>query len=188
MKIIEVNIEDLVEYENNPRHNENAIEKVKSSIKEFGFKVPIIIDKDNVIITGHTRTKAARLLGLKTVPTIRADDLNEEQVKAFRLADNKTQEFADWDFDLLEQELEAIKDINMNDMGFNIEMSDINIDDIYFDSFSEGNSDKPNLLKWHGGQAETTLEDEEYLNEMHDLYDKDSDMTFLEFLRLRQWN
>lgn len=186
MEIIEVNIEDLVEYENNPRHNDNAIEKVKSSIKEFGFKVPIIIDKDNVIITGHTRTKAARLLGMKTVPTIRASDLNEEQVNAFRLADNKTQEFADWDFDLLEKELENIKNINMDDMGFNMELADINIDDIYFDSFTDGNSDKPNLLKWHGGQVDTTLEDEDYLNEMLELYDKKSDISFLEFLRTRQ--
>ena len=186
MNIIEVNIDELVEYENNPRHNESAIEKVKSSIKEFGFKVPIIIDKDNVIITGHTRTKAAKLLGMKTVPTIRATDLNEEQVKAFRLADNKTQEFADWDFDLLEKELEAIKNIDMNEMGFSMDLADINIDDIYFDSFKEHQDNKLNLLKWHGGQVETSFEDEDFLNDTLEMYDKKGDLTFLEFLRTRQ--
>ena len=95
MKQEEINVKylqisKLKEYENNPRHNENAVEAVAESIKQFGFKVPIIIDKDNIIVAGHTRKKAAIKLGLKTVPCIIADDLTPEQVKAFRLADNKT--------------------------------------------------------------------------------------------------
>lgn len=90
MQIEEMRVADLIPYENNPRKNDEAVEAVAASIKEFGFKVPIIVDADNVIIAGHTRLKAAQLLGMETVPVIRADDLTDEQVKAFRLADNKT--------------------------------------------------------------------------------------------------
>lgn len=90
MKIIEMPISELVPYANNPRNNDNAVDAVAASIREFGFKVPIIVDKDNVIVAGHTRLKAAEKLGLSSVPVIRADNLTEEQVKAFRLADNKT--------------------------------------------------------------------------------------------------
>ena len=101
MEIIQVGINDIKPYPNNPRNNDNAVEVVVNSIKEFGFKVPIIVDKDNVIVAGHTRLKAAKKLGLKYVPCIVAGDLTEEQVKAFRLADNKTSELAQWDFELL---------------------------------------------------------------------------------------
>lgn len=96
-KIIEKKIEEVVPYENNPRNNDKAVKFVANSIKQFGFKVPIIIDKNGVIVAGHTRLKAAKKLGMKMVPCIVADDLNEEQVKAFRLADNKTGEAAGWD-------------------------------------------------------------------------------------------
>jgi site-specific DNA-methyltransferase (adenine-specific) len=122
MEIKEIKIEELKPYENNPRHNEAAVGPVANSIKEFGFKVPIIIDKDNVIIAGHTRLKAAKLLGLETVPCVIADDLTEEQAKAFRLADNKVSELAEWDFDDLEKELEELDamdlDFEMSDFGF----------------------------------------------------------------------
>lgn len=118
MKIIDVNISDLIPYENNPRNNEAAVDKVAESIKQFGFKVPVIIDKDNVIVAGHTRVKAAEKLGIETVPCIQATDLNEEQIKAFRLADNKVSEFSEWDFEALSEELEAIKDIDMSEFGF----------------------------------------------------------------------
>lgn len=107
MNIIEINISDIKEYENNPRNNENAIEPVANSIKEFGFKVPIILDRDNVIVAGHTRIRAAKKLGLETVPCVIADDLTPEQIKAFRLADNKVGEIAEWDFTKLEEELRA---------------------------------------------------------------------------------
>jgi DNA modification methylase len=102
-------IEKLIPYANNARNNEKAVDKVAASIKEFGFRNPIIIDKNNEIIAGHTRLLAAKKLGLKEVPTIRADDLTAEQVKAFRIADNKTAEYSEWNFELLAQELEELK-------------------------------------------------------------------------------
>lgn len=81
MNIIDVEVEKLIPYENNPRKNDEAVDKVALSISAFGFKVPIVIDANNVIVTGHTRLKAAKKLGLKTVPCILADDLSEEQIK-----------------------------------------------------------------------------------------------------------
>lgn len=118
MNIVELNINDLTPYENNPRRNDEAVQYVANSIKEFGFKVPIVIDKDYVIVAGHTRYKASKQLGLEKVPCIIADDLTDEQIKAFRLADNKTNEFAEWDIDLLDGELDNILSIDMNDFGF----------------------------------------------------------------------
>ena len=118
MQIIEKPIKELKAYENNPRKNDSAVEYVANSIKEFGFKVPIVINADNVIVCGHTRLKAAKKLGLKIVPCIVADDLTEEQIKAFRLADNKTGEIAKWDLDLLGEELDGILDIDMSGFGF----------------------------------------------------------------------
>lgn len=117
MKIIYKNIEDIIPYENNPRHNENAVDYVANSIKEFGFKVPIIIDKENVVVTGHTRLKASEKLGIKKVPVIMASDLTEEQIKAFRIADNKVAQFSSWDMEKLELELEDIN-IDMCEFGF----------------------------------------------------------------------
>lgn len=119
MQVIERKIEDIRPYENNPRDNSKAIDAVAASIKEFGFKVPIVIDKDGVIVTGHTRYEASKKLGLKKVPCIIADDLTGEQVKAFRLADNKTAELADWDYNILELELDDIEELDMSDFGFN---------------------------------------------------------------------
>lgn len=118
MDIIEMKLNDLHPYENNPRYNDDAVEAVASSIKQFGFKVPIIIDKNNVIVTGHTRYKAAKQLGLEKVPCIKADDLTDQQIKAFRLADNKVSEIATWDMGKLNLELEEIEDIDMSDFGF----------------------------------------------------------------------
>lgn len=118
MEIIQKNIEELKPYKNNPRHNDMAVDAVANSIKEFGFKVPIIIDKNDEIIAGHTRLKAAKQLGLKEVPCIIADDLSDEQIKAFRLADNKVAELADWDLSLLESELKNIPNIDMMEFGF----------------------------------------------------------------------
>lgn len=109
--------EELIPYENNPRHNDEAVEYVANSIKDFGFKVPIVIDANNVIVSGHTRLKAAKRLGLTELPCIRADDLTEEQIKAFRLADNKVGEIATWDTDKLMQELADIA-IDMEAFGF----------------------------------------------------------------------
>ena len=117
------------------------MEYVANSIKEFGFKNPIIIDKNNVIIAGHTRLESAKRLGMKEVPIIHADDLTEEQVKAFRLADNKVSEKAEWDFNMLDAEL-ADLDINMEDFGF--DKLDINIDD-YGTDFNLPDGDKGNI-------------------------------------------
>lgn len=121
MDIRNVNIKDLTMYENNPRNNDNAVDAVADSIKKFGFKVPMVIDKDNVIVCGHTRYKACLKLGVNEVPCVIADDLNDEQIKAFRIADNRTSEFADWDYDLLKQELEGIENIDMSVFDFDIE-------------------------------------------------------------------
>jgi len=117
MNIVMKKVSELKEYENNPRNNEAAIDAVAKSIEEFGFKVPIVITKDDVIIAGHTRLKASLKLGLATVPCIVADDLTEGQIKAFRLADNKTAELASWDFSKLESELASIE-IDMSVFGF----------------------------------------------------------------------
>ena len=95
MKVIDKLLTELKPYEKNPRNNTAAVEPVAESIKQFGFKVPIVIDKNGVIVAGHTRYKAAEKLGLDKVPCIVADDLSPEQIKAFRLADNKTAEFAE---------------------------------------------------------------------------------------------
>lgn len=113
-------LDELKAYENNPRNNEEAVPFVANSIREFGFKNPVIIDADNVIVAGHTRVKAAKSLGMKEVPCIVADDLTPEQIKAFRLADNKTAEIATWDIGALDEELHQILDINMLDFGFDI--------------------------------------------------------------------
>lgn len=120
MQIENKNIEDLIPYINNPRNNDEAVDAVASSIKNFGFKVPIVIDEQNEIITGHTRYKAAKKLGLKEVPTITASDLSPEKVQAFRLADNKVSEIATWNEELLNIELgELIElDFDMEEFGF----------------------------------------------------------------------
>ena len=120
MKIIEKSVEELTPYENNPRKNDGAVDAVAASIREFGFKVPIIIDKEGVIVAGHTRLKAAKKLGMETVPCIIADDLSPKQIQAFRLADNKTAELADWNFDMLSVELSDLDDIDMSEFGFDM--------------------------------------------------------------------
>lgn len=118
MKIEMVNIDKIKEYTNNPRKNDKAVEKVKNSIELFGFKVPVILDKNNVIVCGHTRYKASKELQLKEIPCIYADDLNEEQIKAFRIADNRSSDFSEWDFELLEQELKEFEKFDPSDVGF----------------------------------------------------------------------
>lgn len=128
MEIIYKNIDELIPYENNPRLNDEAVEYVKNSIKEFGFKVPVVIDKDNVIIAGHTRIKASKELRIKDIPCIIADDLSEEQVKAFKLADNKVAEKSMWDYTKLDEELENILDIDMSMFDFDINTDDVEIE------------------------------------------------------------
>ncbi|HAP5483316.1 ParB N-terminal domain-containing protein [Enterococcus faecalis] len=117
--------EDLIPYEKNPRHNEDAITAVAKSIEKFGFKVPIVVDASNVIVNEHTRLKAAKYLGLKEVPTIIADDLTPEQIKAFRLADNKVGEIATWDEELLNAELDELADLDFDMTEFGFDLPDI---------------------------------------------------------------
>ena len=124
IKIVEKQTTDLIPYENNARINDDAVEFVANSIKEFGFKNPIIIDNNNVIIAGHTRLKAAEKLGIKKVPCIIADDLTDEQIKAFRIADNSTAQIAEWDMAKLQAELDAI-DFDMSSFGLQEQMDEI---------------------------------------------------------------
>ena len=121
MQIEMLKVKDLIPYERNPRNNKDAVDVVANSIKEFGFKNPIIIDKNNVIVAGHTRLLAAKKLKIKEVPCVRADDLTDEQVKAFRIADNSTAQVAEWDFDLLKFEIEDLPEFDFADFGLELE-------------------------------------------------------------------
>ena len=124
MNIINIKLSDLKPYERNPRNNKEAVDYVANSIREFGFKNPIIVDKNNVIVAGHTRYLACKKLGIKEVPCIIADDLTDEQIKAFRLADNKVAEIATWDLDLLDEELNDLLNFDMSDFGFDVDLEE----------------------------------------------------------------
>ena len=117
MNIQEYEISKVVPYKNNPRINVDAVNVVKKSLKEFGFQQPLVIDKDNKIVVGHTRLLAAKELGLKTVPCVVANNLSDEQIKAYRIMDNKSSEYASWNYGLLTKEvtdlLEADYDLNL---------------------------------------------------------------------------
>lgn len=135
IKIVEKSAAELIPYENNPRFNDNAVDAVAKSIETFGFKNPIVIDSANVIICGHTRYKAAQKLGLEKVPCVIADDLSEEQIRAFRIIDNKTGELATWAINDLNDELAALTDFDMGSFGF--DTSAIAGVDISPDNFGE---------------------------------------------------
>ena len=108
MKVIETSIDRIIPYARNPRINDGAVVKVAASIKEFGWKQPIVVDHEMVVVAGHTRLKAANKLGLKTVPTVIADDLTPEQIKAYRLADNRVAQESGWDIELLGLEIQDL--------------------------------------------------------------------------------
>ena len=139
MTIQEVAVDAVTPYEKNPRKiPQEAIDRVAASIKEFGFKQPIVVDKDMVIIVGHTRLLAAKKLGYETVPVLVASDLSPEKARAYRLADNKTNEFTDWDFETLQEELASflsIEDFDMEDFGFDMSFLDKKADDVLEDDF-----------------------------------------------------
>ncbi len=118
LKLVMRRLQDLHPYEKNPRKNDASVDFVANSIKKFGFKVPIIIDKNGVIVCGHTRYKAAEKIQLTEVPCICADDLTDKQIEAFRLADNKVGESSEWDEDLLADALASLSDFDMTDFGF----------------------------------------------------------------------
>lgn len=128
MEIVNLLIEDIKPFKNNPRINGRAIKVVADSIREFGFKNPIVVDKNMEIIVGHTRLEASKVLGLTKVPVIIAEDLTEEQVKAFRIMDNKSSEFAEWDYTKLLEEMGELQaeDYNIDLTGFTgAELEDI---------------------------------------------------------------
>lgn len=118
LKIINKNINDLQEYENNARYNEKTIKKMEESIKKFGYLNPILIDENNIIIAGHTRYKALKNLGYEIIECISLSDLTEEQKKLFRIVENKTSEFSNWDYELLDEELDDLK-LDLSEFGFN---------------------------------------------------------------------
>ena len=122
MNVIEMDIDDIIPYENNPRRNEKAVDAVVNSIREFGFKNPIILDENHVIISGHTRRLAALRMGLKTVPCYIASDLTDEQVRAFRLADNRVASIAVWDDKKLKEEIADVMTIDLGEFGFSKDM------------------------------------------------------------------
>ena len=124
-EIKNIEVEKIIPYTNNPRNNKKAIDKVASSIKEFGFKQPLVLDKENVIVVGHTRFEAANKLGIKEIPCIIADDLTPAQIKAYRIADNKVGEEAEWDMDKLGIEFEELKE-----MDFDLELTGFDLEDI----------------------------------------------------------
>ena len=142
MEIVYKGVGDLIPYEKNPRNNHQPLDKVANSTREFGFKVPIVVDKYTVVVCGHTRLKAAKKLGLAEVPCVYADDLTEQQIKAYRIADNKVSELASWDNITLAQELEEITDLDMSEFGV---MPDIGEDidvDKFFTSDTSGEDSK----------------------------------------------
>ena len=118
MLVKDIPVSDLNMYENNPRNNDKAAEAVAESIRQFGFRVPLVIDCNNTIVCGHTRYKAALILELQTVPCVIADDLTPEQIRAYRLADNKTNELAEWEIDKLNEELKNLTAFDMDVFGF----------------------------------------------------------------------
>lgn len=134
MEVIEKRLDELTPYENNPRVNDGAVEAVAESLKKFGWKQPLVVDRSGVIIVGHTRLKAAERLGWETAPVVIAEDLTEEEARAYRLADNKTAELADWNFQLLDEELAGINEIDMAAFGFDLTEPE-NPEDIEEDDF-----------------------------------------------------
>ena len=168
MNIVYKKVDDLVPYENNPRNNDEAVDYVANSIKEFGFKVPVVVDKDNVVVAGHTRLKACERLGIDEVPCIVADDLTEDQIKAFRIADNKVSEYATWDEEKLSQELSDIM-LDMTEFG-----DDLFTDDDTMEVELDDEEENPYSQEKHVPQYEPTgdfvdimdLIDDEKTNEL----------------------
>ena len=173
MNIIQMKVEDIIPYEKNPRKNDEAVKYVAESIKQFGFKQPIVLDKGNVIVAGHTRYKAAKKLKLETVPCVIADDLTDEQIKAYRLADNKVAEMADWDFDLLSAELDDLFDYDMSVFGFEddvLEEEPEVVEDDYEDELPEEPKSKPGDI-WLLGNHRLMCGDSTVITDVEKLMD-----------------
>lgn len=181
MQIVNLRIEDIHEYENNPRDNEGGVDKCAESIKQYGWKQPIVVDKNGVIIAGHTRYKAAIKLGHKEIPCIIADDLTEEQVRAYRIADNKVADFSFWDNKKLIEELDGLEDLftgfdmseifdnTLDDIGSDI-LAD-NTDGITYEvTFKSEDPDKIDKIKqiWDDGELDKYIEYKEMYDNYHD--------------------
>ena len=123
MKVEQIKIEEILPYDQNPRDNSSAVEKVADSIKEFGWQQPIVVDEEKIILAGHTRHLAALSMGVKEVPVLIAKGLTEAQKKAYRIVDNKTSELAEWDKELLKSEFLALQelDFDLNLTGFDLD-------------------------------------------------------------------
>ncbi len=189
MEIVEKKVSELKAYENNPRKNDNAVEAVANSIREFGFKVPIVIDSNDVIVCGHTRLKAAIQLGMEKVPCIVASDLSEEQIKAFRLADNKTNELAEWDLQKLYDEVINIENISVEDFGFNIEEIEISLEKQEYENDTSMESGKINdgnakpvtsgsLLRWDRKTIPMTEDEVDCLNQALEDYQQKTGLSY----------
>lgn len=165
MNNIEIQYKKLNEikpYEKNPRKNDDAVPYVLESIKEYGFKVPIVIDKNGVIVTGHTRYKAASQLGLSEVPCIIADDLTDKQIKAFRLADNKVSDYSLWDNKLLLEELEGLEEI----------FTGFDTSDIFNDILNEAETVSEELVDGFYYEIKLQSENEDKINKIKELWEK----------------
>ena len=150
MKIEQRGIDDIVPYENNPRLNDDAVDKVAMSLEQYGWQQPIVVDADGVIIVGHTRLKAAKQLGYEQCPVVVADGLSPAQVKAYRIADNKTGELAEWDEDLLNLEIKGLMDLN-----FDVSLTGFDLDDFNQTSEHYEPQDSPEDFKEYGDDIET---------------------------------
>ncbi len=154
IKIEEIKLGDLKGYENNPRTNDKAVKYVANSIKKFGFLVPMVIDKDNVIVCGHTRYLASQELNLNTVPCIRAENLTDKQIKAFRIADNKIHEKSSWNNDLLKEELTELQNFgfDLEELGFlDFEIDylfdkEVDIDSLFTEHEGEKNKKEKHII------------------------------------------
>lgn len=174
MKIEYINLDKIIPYDNNPRHNNAAVAGLKESITKFGFKIPMIIDKSNIIVCGHTRYKAAKELGIEEIPCIRADDLTEEQIKAFRIVDNRVAEAAIWDYEKLQMELEDIS-LDMSFLGFDFDGFD------NMDIESDRDEDEEDDGGYYGDERERT--DRGYNLELVDFANSTNDFWQIPIIR-----
>lgn len=183
MQVQSMEIDEVKPYPNNPRNNDDGVEAVANSIKQFGWQQPIVVDKDNVIIVGHTRYKAAKKLGMDKVPVVVASNLSDEQVRAYRLADNKTGELTDWDMNLLDDELSDIADIDMSDFGFEDEDISSELPDDFFTEDDSQPADNKRYLTWGNEKVEVTDEDIGLLDsKFKEFKDSERGKSFVQFL------
>ena len=196
MNITDVKIDEIIPYHDNPRVNTDAINVVKKSLSEFGFQQPLVLDKDNIIIVGHTRFAAAKELGFKDVPCFIAEDLSEDKIKAYRIMDNKSAEYASWNYGLLTKEITDLlesdydleytgfTDVELEDMGFDMNLeSFVEEPQSDEDVIPEINEDKPPISKmgdvWILGNHRLLCGDSTSIDDVEKLMNKErADMIF----------